>query len=734
MSTDQPDLGLDAPLGDPLPDGEVVVEGTLDRFVFTNDEQTYAVARIRPDEGHLITAVGALQGLEVGDRVRLSGVWAQHPKHGAQLKVEYGFPLMPYTVEGIQNYLGAGHVPGIGPGLAERLVAAFGVDTLEVIEHHPDRLAEVDGIGPVRSTSIQQAFRHKKLQREVLIFLQGHLIPPALAARIWRRYGGQAISIVRGQPYRLAEEISGVGFTTADRIARALGFAVDAPMRAEAAVVHLLKAAAEEGHVYQPAEQLTRQADQMLGRPGAAAAALETLVEQGRALADPEGAIYLPHLLASEQAVARRLGTLATTSVQPWAVAYSRYEAEAGVTLSPGQRQALQAMADAPVLVITGGPGTGKTTVIKGMVAQAELNGARLRLAAPTGRASRRLAEATGHEASTLHRLLNYSARERTFKRGLDHPIAADLVVVDEISMVDLELFEALVKAVPIGCRLVLVGDADQLPSVGPGQVLADLLAAGLASVRLAQVFRQAEASHIVTNAHRVLQGAELVSDPPGPGGEFFTVPAQSPEEALGLISRLVSERIPQAFGLDPVADVQVLTPMHRGGCGAEALNEALQAHLNAEGRIVGRGSRPFRVGDKVMQVRNDYEREVFNGDIGQVEAPIEGGLLVRFDDRVLEYDFSSLDALTLAYACSIHKSQGSEYPAVIVPVLTEHWVMLRRNLLYTAITRARRLVVLVGQQRAISRAINHQGGSPGRASGLARRLAHLQSSEHGGP
>lgn len=723
MRSKQPGLALEPEA--PLPEGEVLIEGTLDRFVYTKEDGTFAVARIRPDEGALITAVGPLHGLEVGDRVRLSGRWLRHPKHGPQLQVDYGYPLMPYTVEGIQGYLGAGHVPGIGPALAERLVQVFGADTLRIIEHHPEQLSEVEGIGPVRSASIQAAFQDKKLQREVLIFLQGHHIAPALAARIWRRYGGRAIATVRANPYQLAEEIAGVGFATADRVARALGFTAEAPIRAEAAVVHLLKAAAEEGHVYQTEQGLVEQADQMLGRAGAAEA-VKALLSQGRIARDPQviaEAIYLPSLLRQEQRVARRIHDLQRAMIQPWRLDLAGYEAEAEITLAPEQREALEALAHEALLVITGGPGTGKTTLIRGAVHGAEANGARISLAAPTGRAARRLSEATGRPASTLHRLLEYSPRSRDFKRGPDLPLAADVIIVDEVSMVDLELFDALVRAVTPGTRLVLVGDADQLPSVGPGNVLADLIAAQLPTARLQAIFRQREASRIVVNAHRILAGAEPLPDPPGPEGEWFTVPAADGEQALALITRLVAERVPQAFGLDPIEDVQVLAPMRRGACGAEALNAALQAALNPEGRLVGHAGQLFRVGDKVMQIRNDYEREVFNGDVGQIVAGGEGAVTVRFEGREVAYEQGALDALTLAYACTVHKSQGSEYPVVVIPVLTEHWMMLQRNLLYTGVTRARRLVVLVGQPRALSRAVTHQS-SDQRLSALAARLA----------
>ncbi len=716
----QPQAWYEQAMSSAAPTGAETLEGVLARYLYVNDEESFAVALVRVPGAGEIKAVGALGGLTEGERVRLVGYGRLNPRFGPEFRVEASHPILPATAEGIESYLASGKVKGIGRRLARRLVDHFGADTLRVIEEAPERLREVEGIGAGRRRELRAAFAEHRGQRDALVFLQGHGLRPALAARVWRALGDDTVRRVREDPFRLVGEVSGIGFTTADRIAAALGLDPDDPRRATAAVLHAVAAAGDDGHVYLPRGALLAKAGELLGDPVDLEPTVAALLADGR-LEEDRG-LYLPLARSEEIEAAERLRSLLGAAVAPLEPDLDGFEAESGLRLADAQRAAVAAAVAAPVFVLTGGPGTGKTTIVQALLHALRAAEGKVLLAAPTGRAARRMAEATGEEARTLHRLLEYTPVEDAFQRDEATPLEATAVVVDEASMVDQRLFVALLRAVQPGTRLLLVGDADQLPSVGAGNVLGDLLASGAVPARrLTEIFRQAQGSRIVTNAHRILGGELPVAPPAGSESDFYLVEARDAEQAASLVERVVAERIPAAFGFDPLDEVQVLTPMHRGRCGAQQLNERLQARLNGEGVVVHVG-RGLRAGDKVMQIRNDYEREVFNGDVGRVVTKADDAVVVRFDERVVSYGADALDRLVLAYACTVHKSQGSEYPAVVLPLVGEHWVMLQRNLLYTAVTRGRRLVVVVAQPRALARAVAN-GDAWQRFTALARRL-----------
>lgn len=732
-------LPLEPPPTDPAVTA-TTVHGVLERVVFANEENAWCVVRLAvTGQRDPVTAVGNLLGVQPGESLRLTGTWVQDPKYGRQLRVSSYATVAPATVAGIEKYLGSGLIRGIGKGLASRLVQSFGLATLEVIEGQPERLREVEGIGPQRSAAILHAWAEQREIKEVMVFLQSHGVSTHHAIKIYKVYGGQAVTLVRENPYRLATDIYGIGFKTADQIAAALGIPKDAPQRIEAGTLHLLALAGDQGHLYLPRRELLEEAQTLLGsEPWRVEQAVAALAAAGEVVVEPlpaapedpsEAAIYLKTLHAAEVGIAARVHALLIQPPLPFEIDVERalewFEKSEHVALAPQQRQAIRAGLSRKMLVITGGPGTGKTTLVRGIVRILEKKGQKVLLAAPTGRAAKRLAEATGGAATTLHRLLEFDPRSRAFQRNREHPLACDLLIVDEASMLDTHLACHVLRAVPDPGRVILVGDVDQLPSVGPGRVLADVIRSGAVEVvRLTEIFRQAERSLIVVNAHRVNQGQMPVLESVDRDGDFFFIPRRTPEEIVETIAHLVTRRIPTGFGLDPVEQIQVLTPRNRGPLGTESLNARLRELLNPEGASLTRGGRTLRVGDKVMQIRNNYDLEVWNGDLGRVTAIDEVDQVVRVavDGREAVYDFASLDELVPAYACSIHKSQGSEYPCVVIPLHTTHYLMLQRNLLYTAITRAKRLVVLVGEERALRIAVGNRRVRP-RHTRLAERL-----------
>ena len=695
------------------------IQGTLERITYVNEENQYVVGRLQvPGRRDLATIVGNLPAVNPGETLRLHGRWTVHKKYGEQFQVDRYETVTPSTLLGIERYLGSGLIKGIGPVFAKRLVDAFALETLAVIDMEPKRLLEVDGLGPVRHERICRAWSEQREIRQVMLFLQGHGVSPAYAVRIFKHYGQQSIAVVKDDPYRLAQDIYGIGFKTADAIAQKLGVPKDSPGRAQAGVVHALNQLTEEGHLYFPKQGLVEACCEMLEVEAPdVEAAIQVLHGQDRVVVEdgPDGpGVYLKALHQAEVKTARRLQDIARAPRLQVPIdvekAIQWAQERGGLTLAVQQQAAIRKAIEQKLVVVTGGPGTGKTTILRCLLPILEAKKLRVALAAPTGRAAKRMAEATGGEAKTLHRLLEFSPRDGQFQRTADRPLEADWVVVDEASMLDLPLTYSLLRAVPLQAGLVLVGDVDQLPSVGPGTVLKDIIASGVADViHLTEIFRQAEASQIVVNAHRVNQGAMPLVPREG-GGDFAFIDEEDPEAVQRRILDLVARDLPRRHGLDPWEDIQVITPMHRGPIGAAQLNTALQATLNPKGTEVVRGTRLFRTGDKVMQLRNNYDKDVYNGDIGRIQRIDleEQEVHIRFEDRVVPFDFADLDELTLAYAITVHKSQGSEYPAAVVPIHTHHFVLLQRNLLYTAITRARRLLVLVGTRKAAAIAVKN--------------------------
>ncbi len=741
--------------------------GVIERITFHNLDNGYCVLKVSA-RGHrdVITVVGHSQQIVAGEYVTANGEWVTDRTHGIQFKADEIKTNPPHTPEGIAKYLGSGLVKGIGPKYAKRIVEVFGDNTLEVIDKSPTFLSQVKGIGPKLVEKIRKSWEEQRESRKIMVFLQSHGIGTARAVRIYKEYGDQAIEMIKSNPYRLSTDIWGIGFATADELALKLGLPRDSPFRAQAAVRHVLQEAIGDGHVGFPEELLREHAaemteiepaaitdaieqlritdevvrDSVQAAQGSGVRRQETVRESGvrgqesentesdsRSVSSPtpdsrlpttDSLVFLKPLFLAELGVARSIRALAkgphpmpTVDVS---AAIGWAEKRMGIAFAESQRAAIRAAVTHKMLVVTGGPGTGKTTIVRAIIEMFLAKSLDVLLCAPTGRAAKRLAESTGREAKTIHRLLEFDPGRRDFVRNRENPLDADLLVVDETSMVDVVLMNRLLQAVPPWACMVFVGDVDQLPSVGAGSVLTDLIESKTVPVaRLTEIHRQAGSSWIVRAAHAVNRGEEPESAPTGSDGDFFFVEANEPEAVIGIIRQMVTERIPRKFGLDPFRDIQVLTPQVKTALGVQNLNRELQAALNPGGpgvQEVKRFDTAFRVGDKVMQMRNNYDREVFNGDIGRV-AGIDADdqlLVVEFEGRPVEYDFNDLDELQLSYACSIHKSQGSEYPAVVIPVHSQHYVMLQRNLLYTGITRGRKLVALVGSRKALWRAVTN--------------------------
>ena len=732
------------------------LQGTISRITYQHPESHYTVARLDEDGGPAVTVVGMLFPVSEGEEIKVTGVWKRHPRYGLQFQIDHWEKIDPATIEGVEKYLGSGLIKGIGPTYAKRLVAAFGLETLRVLSEQPLRILDVDGIGEVRARRIMQAWQDQRGMQDVMVFLQGHGVGASLALRIYRVFGADTIAQVRDNPYALAREVHGIGFLLADRLAHHIGIRGDFPLRVQAGVLHVLREMAERGHCYADLAALKRNAAGLLSvEEDAVEAAVDNLAAKGDLVLQEtvdvdDQHVYLEELFHAERRVAAAFRSLLSTPsfvqgeklLGPWnrsggtargaidLISPELFGATA-VTLDEDQVRATEQALREKVLVITGGPGTGKTTLLTALLTILRRAKVSFVLAAPTGRAAKRMAESAGEEAMTIHRLLEYNPREGGFQRSEDRPLEVDFVIVDETSMVDLSLMDNLLRAVDPHSHLILIGDVDQLPSVGPGSVLRDLIDSGVVpKVVLRRIFRQGRESLIVVNAHRILQGQPLVLGEESERPDFAFLARESEEEILATVKELVRDSIPRSFQLAPeeiAQTIQVLTPMHRGLLGTINLNREMQSLLNPFGQALERGGFTLRLGDKVMQLRNNYDKGVFNGDLGRIVGidREDGSVKVDFLDKVVEYESDELDEISLAYATSVHKSQGSEYPAVVIPLHTSHYLMLHRSILYTAVTRGKKLVVLVGSRKALSMAIRNLRVEK-RNTGLREKLAEM--------
>ena len=716
------------------------VEGHLERFTYFNEDTHYTIARMKPiGLSAAVTVVGYLAGVSLGETIKVTGRWETHPKFGQQLKIDSFEVTLPAGIDGIRTYLGSGIVKGIGPSLAAKMVKAFGAQTLEIIEGHPEKLVEVNGIGEAKAALIQNAWSEHHALRNLMQFLQKMGIQTSYCAKIFKEYGSDAITLIQDDPFVLADDFPGAGFLIADAIARRQGVETEDPERVRACILHLIRQNADDGHTFAEMENLLKRCENQFQISSMAIEkAIDEMIEANVIIVEPvtddpsTSAVYLKELYLAESGLARRLHALLSLPVEPAVTEAENIAREVhqklAINLSNEQLQVLEKVFSHRIAIITGGPGTGKTTLLRSISTVFQSQGRRLLLAAPTGRAARRLAEVSRRKATTIHRLLGYSLTDKGFMRNRDNPLAADAVIIDEASMVDTVLMYHLLAAVPLSAQLVLVGDVSQLPSVGPGNVLADMIDSGSIPVfYLNKIFRQDRESTIILNAHRVREG-ELPDLPDSTVidelSDFYFLEQPDPDRTAARIVELCCEELPAKFGLDPVNDIQVLTPMHKGAVGTINLNNLLQKVLNRQTVEMNSTAISFKSGDKVMHLKNNYQKEVYNGDIGIVDSidNKKEELAVNYYGKTVRYDFDELDEMTMAYAISIHKSQGSEYPAVIVPLMTQHYILLQRNLLYTAMTRGKQLVILIGTRKALDITLRNDKPQM-RLTGLGARL-----------
>ncbi|WP_299978056.1 ATP-dependent RecD-like DNA helicase [Desulfobacula sp.] len=715
----------------------VQLKGHIERITFSSEESAFCICKLKvKGERNLVTIVGNMVNPIPGEFVELTGKWITHAKFGNQFQIQQYKTLVPATQVGIQKYLGSGLIKGIGPVMAKRIVKRFGIKSLDIIEKSIDKLSEVEGIGKKRIEMIRQAWDEQKEVRTVMFFLQSHGVSTAYAAKIFKTYGQDSIHIVKENPYRLARDIFGIGFIIADSIAEKLGMEKHAPQRIEAGLEYVLHQLSDDGHVCYPYDELCLKVQHMLevDRDIVLQAIADSFLADRIVIEDineNKKLVFLKKFHVCETEIAKNFERLKNSSKSVRKIdskkAIEWIKGQIKITLAKNQEEAVKKSLEEKVLIITGGPGTGKTTIINAIIKILKKAGAKILLAAPTGRAAKKMSEATWERAQTIHRLLDYSMKESGFKKNNKNLLKCDALIIDEASMIDTVLMHHLLKAVPPKATLIFVGDVNQLPSVGPGNVLNDLIvSSAFGVVTLDTIFRQAKKSLIVVNAHRINKGMFPVLANDNKKSNFYFVQKEEPEDVLSTIIDLVKNRIPDKFGCHPVDDIQVLTPMHRGIVGAGNLNHELQKILNLNKVTVQRGDRKFKVSDKVMQIRNNYDKHVYNGDIGRIVDInfIDQKVLLNFDGREVEYDFFSLDEIVHAYAVSVHKSQGSEYPVVIIPVVIQHYILLQRNLIYTAVTRGKKLVVLVGTKKALAMAINTDKSSR-RYTRLRHRLKH---------
>ncbi|EKD26005.1 MAG: hypothetical protein ACD_79C01412G0003 [uncultured bacterium] len=715
----------------------VITNGIIERIVYYNSDSDYTVARFTSEiDNQSFTAVGYLGGLQPGENIQLTGSWVQDSRFGTQLKVSKYRVILPSTKKGIISFLSSGLIHGIGKRYAERIVEVFGEDTLKVISQNPQRLNEVRGLGEKRINNLLNSWKENYAVRDIMMFLQNYDISCAYAAKIYKRYGFDSIDVVKTNPYRLATEVTGIGFIMADKIASSMGIDSASPIRIEAGIIYVLWQLTENGHVYSLEKELVAEAEKILNVSSEIVSGiLNSLVEKGTVIQNQnhkkENIIYLDSLLEAENGIVFNLRRLLEHKTKTHSIdaklELEEAEKQSHISFSKAQSEAIFMGLSEKILVITGGPGTGKTTIIRTLVEIYKKHDLRFLLSAPTGRAARRLAESTLSEAKTIHRLLEFKPNLNMFSRNEENYVEAEVVIIDEASMIDILLMYHLLNAIPDNCIFILVGDVDQLPSVGPGKVLKDIISSGIIpTIKLDTIFRQEEGSKIILNAHRINSGEQLIFAQ-SPDDNFFFIQKENPEEILNMIEKLVVERIPAKFGFNPLKDVQILTPMYKSVLGVTNLNEKMQALLNPNEKIPVRRHLNIAVGDKVMQVVNNYEKDIYNGDIGFINSIDTDNqkVFINFDNRVVDYDFNEMDDVTLAYAITIHKSQGSEYNAVIIPVVTQHYTMLQRNLLYTAVTRGKKLAVLIGTKKALGIAIRNNH-IQNRYSNLSMKLSQI--------